>query len=162
MRVIEMQKNSIGDTRTAKRVPTITEFDVSNGLHQRDVREMMEEVALCIHERSTQHDLTKTLDPGRSMFYRELCATIEGKMNFTEDGEWYKHHCEVERHHLNERCPDDVNLIDVIEMICDCVCAGMARKGCVYPIEIGTDVLKRAVFNTAKMLADVVVLVDGE
>ena len=72
------------------------------------------------------------------------------------DGEWYPMHCKTERHHLNEYCPDDVNLIDVIEMICDCVCAGLARSGNVRPVEISTDIFKRAVDNTVKMLVDIV------
>ena len=70
--------------------------------------------------------------------------------NFT-DGEWYPIHCKTERHHLNEHCPEDVNLIDVLEMICDCVCAGMARSGGVYPISISDDVLRKAFANTVQM-----------
>ena len=48
--------------------------------------------------------------------------------NFT-DGEWYPMHCQTERHHLNERCPDDVSLIDVIEMICDWQAVSFMFKG---------------------------------
>ena len=107
------------------------------------------------------HDYTKVNDPEKSLFYRELCATIEGKMDSFVDGEWYPMHCKTERHHLNEYCPDDVTLIDVIEMICDCVCAGLARSGNVRPVEISTDILKRAVDNTVKMLVDIVEI-EGE
>ena len=32
---------------------------------------------------------------------------IEGHINF-EDGEWYKLHCEYERHHLLMNCPENV------------------------------------------------------
>ena len=33
--------------------------------------------------------------------------------------EWYQLHIKAERHHLLSNCPDDVNLIDVLEMIVD-------------------------------------------
>jgi hypothetical protein len=44
-----------------------------------------------------------------------------------------------------------VNLIDVLEMICDCVCAGMARSGNVYPVNISSEILQKAVKNTVEM-----------
>ena len=75
-----------------------------------------------------------------------------------EDGEWYKLHCDNERHHLLKHCPDDVNLIDVLEMICDCVCAGMARSGCVRDLEIDAEILDRAVRNTVTLLENAVEL----
>lgn len=48
--------------------------------------------------------------------------------------------------------PADVNLIDVLDMICDCVMAGMARSGSVYPLEIDDTVLRRAFDNTVELL----------
>jgi hypothetical protein len=45
-----------------------------------------------------------------------------------------------------------VNLIDVLDMIVDCVMAGMARTGSVYPLEIDQDVLRRAFENTVELL----------
>lgn len=69
------------------------------------------------------------------------------------DGEWSKIHYEVlERHHLKRHCPDDVNMLDVIEMICDCVAAGMARSGEVYDVDIPAEVLTKAVKNTVDLL----------
>ena len=54
--------------------------------------------------------------------------------------------------------PDDVNLIDVLDWIADCVMAGMARSGNVYPLAVPPEVLARAVANTVEMLkAEVVV-----
>lgn len=64
---------------------------------------------------------------------------------------WWKIHM-AERHHLNDRCPENVDLLDVLEMIVDCVCAGKARSGEVYPIELSNDILQRAVKNTQKLL----------
>ena len=79
------------------------------------------------------------------------------------DMEWYKQiHIVEERHHLLSNCPDDVNLIDVLEMVIDCVCAGMARSGKVRPLEISDDILRKAVANTAKEIEEAIQLVDED
>jgi len=64
---------------------------------------------------------------------------------------WWQIHL-TERHHLNDKCPENVDLLDVLEMVVDCVCAGKARTGEVYPIEISNDILQKAVKNTQKLL----------
>lgn len=162
MKKIEIKRNSLGDTRTATRVPTFAEFANANTMHVSDVYAMMNSIAQDIVARGLDHDITKRIEPHMSLFYRELCAKIEGKIDSFTDGEWYPMHCQTERHHLNEHCPDDVNLIDVIEMICDCVCAGMARSGNVYPIEIPSEILQKAVANTVQMCIDSVDVKDGD
>ena len=156
MRKIKIKRNNLGDTRTATKVPTFYEFVDANKDHLNDVKNMMRELADDISKRGSNHDFTKMFDPEKSLFYRELCAKIEGKTDSFVDGEWYSMHCRTERHHLNEYCPEDVNLIDVLEMISDCVCAGMARSGNVYPIEIPSDILQKAVKNTVQMCIDAV------
>ena len=159
MKTIKIKINVLGDTRTADRVPTMKEFEKSNIYHRADVDRMMSEIARDIDSQGEAHDYTKISEPEASLFYRELCATIEGKMEF-EKGEWYPMHCQRERHHLNEHCPEDVNLIDVIEMICDCVCAGMARSGSVRPVKIPNEILQQAVENTVQMCVDAVEVVE--
>lgn len=156
MKKVKIKRSTCGDTRTATSTPTFFEFNDSNRMHQGDVEEMMTALATELRNAGANHDFTKTKEPHRSLFYRELCAKIEGKTDSFTDGEWYPMHCKTERHHLNEHCPEDVNLIDVIEMICDCVCAGMARTGVFRPIEISSEILQRAVENTAKMCVDAV------
>lgn len=156
MKKIEIKRNSIGDTRTAERVPTFQEFENSNILHKADVGNMMCRLADDIIAQGSIHDWTKTREPHSSLFYRELCAKIEGGLSSFGDGKWYPMHCKTERHHLTKFVPDDVNLIDVLEMVCDCVCAGMARSGSVYPIEIPSEVLQKALANTVQMCIDAV------
>lgn len=156
MMKVKIKQNKLGDTRSATRTPTFTEFVNSNQLHCEDVENMTNEIAHEIAKRGRDHDITKRMEPYRSLFYRELCAKIEGKIDSFTDGEWYPMHCKTERHHLNDYCPDDVNLIDVIEMICDCVCAGMARSGNAYPVEISSEILQKAVQNTTQMCIDAV------
>lgn len=157
MKTVKIKRNTNGDTRVATKAPTYEEFGQANNMHVRDVEHMMKEFAEELKERASCHDWSKRTEPHKSTFYRELCNTIEGRINF-EDGEWYKFHCENERHHLLKCCPDDVNLVDVIEMLCDCVCAGMARSGEVRDLEINTNILSRAVNNTVEMLKNCVEL----
>lgn len=68
--------------------------------------------------------------------------------------DWYERHLRSNRHHLNENAgiPKNVNLIDVIEHIVDCVMAGMARQGHVYPLVLPSDLLQRAFQNTVTLL----------
>jgi hypothetical protein len=47
-----------------------------------------------------------------------------------------------------------VNLFDVIEMLCDCVSAGMARSGDVYDVDIPAEVLTKAVRNTVELMKE--------
>lgn len=162
MKKVEIKRNTLGDTRTATKIPTFDEFTNANNMHIKDVGNMMDSISKEISIRGKAHDNMKRNDPDKSLFYRELCATIEGKMDFVADGEWYKNHCKTERHHLNVFCPEDVNLIDVIEMVCDCVCAGLARSGNVRPVEIDADILKRAVDNTVDMLVEAVEVGDSD
>ncbi|MEG1523860.1 MAG: hypothetical protein RR475_02410 [Clostridia bacterium] len=69
---------------------------------------------------------------------------------------WYKIHVNAERHHLESNCPPDVNLIDVLEMLADCVCAGLARNGEVRPITISDDILKKATQNTIALIKSMI------
>ena len=160
--LVFIERNTNGDSRVAKRVPTIEEFDHSNRSHVNDVQSLM---GICSDEllyRGNNHDYTKINEPGRSMFYRDLCDTIEGKMNF-DDGAWSKLHYQEERHHLTRHVPDDVDLFDIFEMICDCVCAGMARSGKVRVIELpDDDCLHKAIDNTVKYLLDSVKIIGEE
>jgi hypothetical protein len=75
---------------------------------------------------------------------------------------WWDRHRKLNRHHLEQPdgCPVDVNLIDVLDYIADCVMAGMARSGSVYPLKLGPELLERAFQNTVELLKHRVV-VDG-
>ena len=159
METVKIIRNTNGDSRVAKSVPDFYKFVDANNLHKADVKDMMNALAEEIKLAGKNHDWTKGEEPYRSNFYRDLCNTIEGRIEF-KDGQWNKDHYALERHHLLERCPDDVNLIDVLEMICDCVCAGMARSGEVRDLEINEDILVRAVANTVEMCKKAIVLED--
>ena len=139
MKKVKIYRNTNGDSRVATEVPIFPDFRDSNFEHCENVREMMFNFAEDVKWQGKKHDWTKKNEPYRSIFYRDLCNTIEGRMKF-EDGEWCKLH------------------YDVIEMIADCVCAGMARSGEVRPLEIDQSILMKAVNNTVKLMAESVEL----
>jgi hypothetical protein len=66
----------------------------------------------------------------------------------------------LNRHHLQQEdgIPADVNLIDVLDFIADCVMAGMARSGSVYPLTLPPELLERAFQNTVTLLKSEVVV----
>ena len=147
--MIEIYKNPNGDTRTAPKDVTFEQFQEANDMHIRDVKAVMKELAEEIKTVGEFHDCTKKTQ--EKMFYRDFLSTINEGANFVE-GDWYKLHVNAERHHLLSNCPEDVDLIDVLDMIADCVCAGMARSGEIRDLEIDTDILNRAVENTAEFI----------
>jgi hypothetical protein len=158
--MIKIKKHTEGDTRVAEGVPTIRDFDSANYDHVEDVKNLAYQFSEMLNKQVCDHDWTKLKEPYRSMFYRDLCNTIEGKMDFF-DGKWSSlHYNELERHHLKRHCPDDVNLFDVIEMICDCVAAGMARSGDIYDVDIPAEVLTKAVKNTVELLKSEIQVVE--
>lgn len=161
MGLVKIKRNKNGDSRTADHVPTFREFREANISHADDVSRLMVEFSDYIRDAGYTHDYTKLNDPYESKFYRNLCNAIEGKIRF-DDCEWIKFHYENERHHLDKRCPEDVDLVDVIEMICDCIAAGKARSGTVRNIEISNEILQKAVQNTVKLLDSWVVVEEEE
>lgn len=159
--MVRIKKNTNGDSRVADHVPTINEFDVANAAHVEDVKNLVDAFCKILKIKSSDHDWTKRKEPYRSMFYRDLCATLEGRLPDFMEGEWaQQHYYQNERHHLGVYARPDVDMFDVIEMICDCVAAGMARSGEVHEVEIPDCVLQRAVKNTVEILKDEVEVVE--
>lgn len=146
---IIIQKNPNGDTRTAPKDITFEQFQIANNMHKEDVRKVMHYLAYLVNRAGLTHDHTKKSD--EELFYRNFLSTMNNGTDFVND-EWYQMHVNTERHHLLSRCPDDVNLIDVLEMISDCVCAGLARSGEVRGLEIDEKILKRAIDNTVELI----------
>lgn len=82
----------------------------------------------------------------------DLHAYLTGSRETT----WHNDHVRRNRHHLNALggVPIDVNLIDVLDYIGDCVASGMARRGSVYAVTIDPQVLIDAFNNTVQLLID--------
>ena len=154
---IIIKKNPNGDTRTASKNISYEEFQEANDMHKRDVYEVMKYLSRLISVTGLSHDFTKKRE--EQLFYKNFLSAMNNGTNFVED-EWYQLHINEERHHLLSRCPEDVNLIDVIEMIVDCTCAGLARSGEVRGLEINSEILEKAVQNTVKLILREIELVD--
>lgn len=160
MDIVKMERNCLGDTRTATHMPTREEFKEANWSHKDDVLNLAVAFATELRSRVGNHDWTKVQAPYDKMFYDLMKSTIEDGADFM-DGEWARLHFDVlERHHLSRHCPNDVTLFDVLEMLFDCVSAGMTRSGSVYPIEISNEILQKAVSNTVDYLVKHVEVTD--
>ena len=159
---IKITKSPTADTRSCDCTKvTVHQLAKSSALHIKDVDRALHFFELCLsHGRSHHasyngapfglyHDYDKLED--LAGFHRDF---ISSKDKPFIEGEWYKNHLKVNRHHLNtpDGVPDDVNLIDVLEHIADCAVAGMARSGEVYPIELDDELLQKAVGNTLKLI----------
>lgn len=154
MKVV-IKKNPNGDTRTAPKGVTFEQFQEANDMHRHDVRAVMRELAGKLTEAGITHDFTKKSQ--ERMFYNDFLFSVNQGANFALSG-WYQLHVMAERHHLLANCPKDVNLIDVLEMLVDCVCAGIARSGEVREIELTDDILHLAVNNTVDLIKSMIVV----
>ena len=147
------------------KISETSEDDISYETFKRSVRNHQIEVMMCmdfiaskISAAGMAHDFTK--DSQSSMYFRDF---LNWKINDVsmDEGEWFPMHIKAERHHLRKHVPDDVNLIDVIEMVCDCVCAALARSedGTVRPLDLDGEMLKKAVQNTVELVREPCVVV---
>ena len=145
---IVIKKTNRCDTRTLAPGQVVTERDAKTDTkyHITAVQKCALALINLLISQVKQHDHTK-LDN-----LKEFTAGLNKGIDSSEFNAWYESHVNLERHHLLERCPEDVNLIDVIEMICDCVSAGLARTGKVFDVEIPADILTKAVKNTVDLL----------
>ena len=149
---IVIGQSKTADTRTCDfaNVSKKTLLD-SSVQHIGDVRRALAFFQAEVAEAATRHDEDKLTDIDG--FHRDFTG---GFVQTT----WWDAHRRLNRHHLQQAdgVPEDVNLIDVLDFIADCVMAGMARSGSVRPLELDADLLMRAFQNTAALLAAHVVV----
>jgi hypothetical protein len=122
-------------------------------LHIEDVRQALRFFADRLEtEVAQRHDPDKLTDI--EGFHADFVT------GFTEHA-WWDRHRALNRHHLTEPdgVPEDVNLLDVLDCVADCVMSGMARSGSVYPLVLSPEVLARALTNTVALLQQQVVVV---
>jgi len=145
------------DSRTASGEVTKEQLRESSTQHICDVTLACRFFAGMLNEAAKKHDHTKIgyLDEFYWSFSRSLKK--EPGSDFTNEP-WYQRQINTERHHIKDRCPEDVNLIDVLEHIADIVTAGLARSGSFKPDTIDPAILERAYQNTIKLLVDSVEL----
>lgn len=150
MEKIQIKRSKDADTRSASQGVTKEQLLANTKSHISDVQNVGNWIAEAFKTQLSQHDYTKTefIDE----FYNDFSEVLKDKNKSFKDMKWFKERHITERHHLNDRVPDDVDLIDVLEMVIDCTCAGLARSGDVYPIEIDPEILKKAINNTKDLI----------
>ena len=145
-------KKSI-NVKDSQKMPEKEVFLQDTQNHIDAVSKVMSFLAQVIKQRGSRHDHTK-IDYFEE-FYDCFKTTKEDEQAILKELSWWRKHLE-ERHHLNDCVPEDVNIIDVLEMIVDCVCAGLARDGVVHEITIPNIVLSNAVKNTSELLQKII------
>lgn len=142
-------KNPNGDTRTASMDASFEDFQKANRWHIQDVNMAMYLLVKQLNKQRDKHDYTKIEQ--EKQFYRDFKYTLETGADFTK-GDWYQYHIHEERHHPISYLHKDFNLLDLMETICDCVCAGLARSGEIRTMEFSNEIVKFAIQNTIKFL----------
>ncbi len=154
--MIQIHRSPTADTRTCDFA------HVSKGMlyesscqHISDVCEALNFFQSKIVEAAFKHDPDKLTDIDG--FHADFVT------GFKETG-WWDRHRKLNRHHLtqDDGIPADVNLIDVLDFIADCVMAGMARSGSVYPLKLSPELLERAFQNTVELLKSQVEVVPDD
>ena len=154
--MITIQKSKTADTRSCD-FSTVSKEQLEATSHQHiaevgDALVFFEDMIL---KSAQDHDFDKITRLNH--FHADFIT------GFKETG-WWDNHRKNSRHHLlnEDGIPKDVNLIDVLEMIADCVMAGMGRTGEVYPLNISPELLKRAFDNTADILKAQIIVKESE
>lgn len=144
--MISIKKSQTADTRTCD-WSKVTEETLlqSSRQHIGDVQKGLGFLCERLSAIAQMHDFDKISEI--QWFYKDF------KTGFKQTT-WLDNHRKINRHHIDNPngIPDDVNLIDVLEHIVDCVMAGMARSGNIYPIQLSNDLLQKALENTVSLL----------
>lgn len=154
--MIKIKKSKTADTRSCD-FSQVTKKQLlhSSKQHRSDVMDGMRFFMDELLDSSLCHDHDKLDDIDQ--FHDDFIT------GFKQTG-WWDNHRKITRHHLlaEDGVPEDVNLIDVLEMIVDCVMAGMGRTGTVYPLEIKPEVLMTAFQNTVELLKNEIIVDENE
>lgn len=157
---IIIYKSRKADTRSAESNVSKDELFMDTLSHITDVKNVGNWLAYKLQGQVLDHDYTKLeyLDE----FYEDFTNVLHSENRNFKEMPWFKERHLKERHHLNDSVPEDVNLIDVLEMVIDCTVAGLARSGNVYDIDIPYDVLKKAINNTKDLIINNTSVVEAE
>jgi hypothetical protein len=144
--MISIKPSPTADTRTCD-FANVSKQTLLESSHQHinDVESALMLFAGMIGAAASVHDADKISDIDG--FHRDFVTGFK-------QTEWWDKHRQLNRHHLNtdDGVRDDVNLIDVLDFIADCVMAGMARSGSVTPLKLSPALLEKAFQNTVELL----------
>lgn len=144
--MIRIRPSQTADTRTCDyTLVTQKQLLASSVQHIEDVRLGLEFFRSQLTAAAVRHDTDKVTDI--EGFHRDFLTGFEKT-------EWWDRHRKLNRHHIQQAdgIPKDVNLIDVLDFITDCVMAGMARSGSVYALQLSPELLETAFQNTIQLL----------
>lgn len=151
--MIEIRPSTTADTRTCDFANVSKDtLLASSKQHIQDVRKALAFFRTRLNDAAANHDPDKLSDIDG--FHADFVT------GFKEHA-WWDRHRTLNRHHLtmDDGIPADVNLIDVLDFIADCVMAGMARSGSVYSLHLTPELLEKAFQNTVDLLKREVVVV---
>lgn len=145
---IKIKKSITADTRSCDYTKVTKQALVDSTIqHCSDVTKALKFFSEGLECAGVAHDYTK---------FKYIDEFYEDFTNGFKTTTWYEKHKRQERHHINvtEGVRSDVNLIDVLEYISDCVMAGMARTGKIYELKLSDELLQRAFKNTVELLKE--------
>lgn len=155
--MIEIRKSQTADTRSCNFADVSKEtLLTSSHQHINDVRIALSFFGEQIAHLARIHDHDKISDI--DSFHHDFIRGF--KEPYTT---WWARHRQIHnRHHLNmaDGVRDNVNLLDVLDHIADCVMAGMARTGEVFPLKLSPELLEKAFQNTVKLLKENVKVIE--
>lgn len=150
--MIKIQQSPTADTRTCDFANVTREtLYASSEQHIEDVQAALNLFGEKLYEAARRHDFDKLTHI--ATFHADFVTGFKQTL-------WWDTHRRINRHHLtqDDGVRDDVNLIDVLDFIADCVMAGMARSGSVYPLKLSPELLEKAFQNTVELLKRQVVV----
>jgi len=147
---IVIKKSPTADTRSAKEIVEHKTLLASSHQHINDVQKALRWMNCKLGDIALKHDWTKIdyIDE----FFGDFSNVQNNKGVDFKKLTWFKRHVTSERHHVNDCCPEDVNLFDLLERIADITMAGMARTGKIYDDTLSPEILTRAYKNTIELL----------
>lgn len=151
-KMIKIQQSKTADTRSCDFSKVSKEqLHDSSVQHIEDIAKGIEYFKELLTNAGKRHDSDKLTDI--EGFHSDFIT------GFKETG-WWDRHRTINRHHLleDDGVPNNVNLVDVLDMVIDCVMAGMGRTGSVYPLDIKPEVLMKAFQNTVDLMKSQVVV----
>lgn len=150
--MIFVRKSETADTRTCDFANVTKDQLLQSSLsHLYDVHRGLAFFAGLITEAAGRHDYDKLSDIDG--FHADFLTGFK-------QTEWWDRHRRLNRHHLTmeDGVREDVNLVDVLDFIVDCVMAGSARSGSVYELHLPAELLEKAFQNTVELLKSQVVV----
>lgn len=144
--MITIRKSETADTRTCDFANTAKGTLLASSVqHIGDVGQALAFFSALITRQAVRHDTDKLTDIDG--FHADFLT------GFKQTG-WWDRHRQLNRHHLLQAdgVRADLNLIDVLDFIADCVMAGMARSGSVYDLKLSPELLETAFQNTVALL----------